>query len=98
MNTAADPRPYLLLGIAGAGEGEATRGRLGGEHRTEWAPARTGWKACAWIRPSWRLRDDYWGEPAQVKRVVYTYTPDDNARAQAMVAGTADGTSLPPRP
>lgn len=42
-------------------------------------------------------RDDYWGEPAQVRRLVYTYAPDDNARAQSMVSGAVDGTNLPPR-
>ncbi|MDO0973083.1 ABC transporter substrate-binding protein [Mycolicibacterium frederiksbergense] len=97
LNTAADPRPYLLLGILPSEKVEAAPA-------ADWAvntePVGTGPYRLESLRPDQAVmvaRDDYWGAPAQIKRVVYTYTPDDNARAQAMVAGSADGTSLPPR-
>lgn len=97
LNTAADPRPYLLLGIVASEKVEATPAA---DWAVNTAPVGTGAYRLESLRPDQAVmvaRDDYWGEPAQVKRVVYTYTPDDNARAQAMVAGSADGTSLPPR-
>lgn len=97
LDTAADPRPYLLLGIVASEQVEA-------EPAADWAvntrPVGTGPYRLESLRPDQAVmvaREDYWGRPAQVKRVVYTYTPDDNARAQAMVAGSADGTNLPPR-
>lgn len=97
LDTAADPRPYLLLGILPSEKVESTPA-------ADWAvntePVGTGPYRLESLRPDQAVmvaRDDYWGEPAQVKRVVYTYTPDDNARAQAMISGAADGTSLPPR-
>lgn len=97
LNTAADPRPFLLLGILASEKLEAAPAA---DWAVNTAPVGTGAYRLESLRPDQAVmvaRDDYWGEPAQVKRVVYTYTPDDNARAQAMVAGTADGTSLPPR-
>lgn len=97
LNTAADPRPYLLLGILPSEKVEA-------KPAADWAvnttPVGTGPYRLESLRPDQAVmvaREDYWGEPAQIKRIVYTYTPDDNARAQAMVAGSADGTNLPPR-
>ncbi|WP_228032192.1 ABC transporter substrate-binding protein [Mycolicibacterium sp. P9-22] len=97
LTTAADPRPYLLLGILPSEKVEDIPA-------ADWAvntdPVGTGPYRLESLRPDQAVmvaRDDYWGEPARVTRVVYTYTPDDNARAQAMVAGSADGTSLPPR-
>ena len=84
MNTAADPRPYLLLGHPAVGEGRGrSRRRTGRSTPSRSAPARTGWRACGRIRPSWSPATTTGATPAQVKRVVYTYTPDDNARAQA---------------
>lgn len=97
LNTAADPRPYLLLGILPSEKVEAGPAA---DWAVNTAPVGTGPYRLESLRPDQAVmvaREDYWGEPAQIKRVVYTYTPDDNARAQAMVAGTADGTSLPPR-
>lgn len=97
LNTAADPRPYLLLGILPTEKVESGPA-------ANWAvntePVGTGPYRLESLRPDQAVmvaRDDYWGPPAQVKRVVYRYTPDDNARAQAMVSGAADGTNLPPR-
>ena len=97
LDTAADPRPYLLLGILPSEKIEAAPA-------ADWAvntePVGTGPYRLESLRPDQAVmvaREDYWGAPAQVKRVVYTYTPDDNARAQAMVSGAADGTNLPPR-
>lgn len=97
LNTAADPRPYLLLGILPA---EKIEDAPAADWAVNTAPVGTGPYRLESLRPDQAVmvaRDDYWGEPAQIKRVVYTYTPDDNARAQAMLAGSADGTSLPPR-
>ncbi|MGB3356526.1 MAG: ABC transporter substrate-binding protein [Mycobacterium sp.] len=97
MNTAADPRPYLLLGILPSEKVEPAPA-------ADWAvntePVGTGPYRLESLRPDQAVlvaRADYWGEPAQVERIVYTYTPDDNARAQSMVSGAADGTTLPPR-
>ncbi|MFB1295959.1 ABC transporter substrate-binding protein [Mycobacterium sp. pW049] len=97
LNTAADPKPYLLLGILPSEKIEA-------KPAADWAvnttPVGTGPYRLDSLRPDQAIlvaRDDYWGTPAQVKRLVYTYAPDDNARAQSMVAGSADGTNLPPR-
>ncbi|MGW0162014.1 ABC transporter substrate-binding protein [Mycobacterium sp. NPDC003323] len=97
LNTAADPRPYLLLGILPSEKIEAAPA-------ADWAvntePVGTGPYRLESLRPDQAVmvaREDYWGEPAQLKRVVYTYTPDANARAQAMISGAVDGTSLPPR-
>ncbi|MCF6386376.1 ABC transporter substrate-binding protein [Mycobacterium sp. MBM] len=97
MNTAADPRPYLLLGIVASEQIEAAPAA---DWAVNTAPVGTGPYRLESLRPDQAAmvaREDYWGGPAQVKRVVYTYNPDDNARAQAMVAGSADGTNLPPR-
>jgi peptide/nickel transport system substrate-binding protein len=97
LNTAADPRPYLLLGILPSEKVEAIPAA---DWAVNTAPVGTGPYRLESLRPDQAVmvaRDDYWGEPAQVKQIVYTYTPEDNARAQAMVAGSADGTSLPPR-
>lgn len=97
LNTAADPRPYLLLGILPSEKIEA-------KPAADWAvntePVGTGPYRLESLRPDQAVmvaRDDYWGDVAQIKRVVYSYTPDDNARAQAMKSGSADGTNLPPR-
>jgi peptide/nickel transport system substrate-binding protein len=97
LNTPADPKPYLLIGILPSERIEA-------KPAADWAvntdPVGTGPYRLESLRPDQAVmvaRDDYWGERAQVGRVVLTYTPDDNARAQAMVAGSADGTNLPPR-
>lgn len=97
LDTAADPRPYLLLGILPSEKIEAAPA---GDWAVNTAPVGTGPYRLDTLRPDQVVlvaRDDYWGEPAQVERLVYTYTPDDNTRAQSMAAGTVDGTTLPPR-
>ncbi|MGE2733646.1 ABC transporter substrate-binding protein [Mycolicibacterium vaccae] len=97
LDTAADPRPYLLLGILPSEKVEAAPA---GDWAVNTAPVGTGPYRLDTLRPDQAVlvaRDDYWGDPAQVKRLVYTYTPDDNARAQAIVSGAVDGTTLPPR-
>ncbi|MDG4663454.1 ABC transporter substrate-binding protein [Mycobacterium sp. 236(2023)] len=97
LNTAADPKPYLLLGILPSEKIEA-------KPAADWAvntePVGTGPYRLESLRPDQAVlvaRDDYWGDVAQVKRLVYTYAPDDNARAQSIVSATVDGTNLPPR-
>lgn len=39
--------------------------------------------------------DDYWGEPAQIDRLIFRVIPDENARRQELQAGTIDGYDLP---
>lgn len=96
-NTAADPRPYLLLGLLPSEKVEA---RPAADWAVNTQPVGTGPYRLESLRPDQAVlvaRDDYWAEPAQVKRLVYTYAPDDNSRAQSMVSGAVDGTNLPPR-
>ncbi|MGV0836682.1 ABC transporter substrate-binding protein [Mycolicibacterium thermoresistibile] len=97
MHTDADPRPYLLLGIAPSE-------RVEPQPAANWAlntePVGTGPYRLESLRPDQAVlvaRDDYWGEPAEVRRIVYTHTPDDNVRAQRILAGEVDGVTLPPR-
>lgn len=97
LNTPADPRPYLLLGILPSEKVEA---KPAADWAVNTAPVGTGPYRLESLRPDQAVlvaRDDYWGEPVQVRRLVYTYVPDDNARAQSMVSGSVDGTNLPPR-
>ncbi|MDO3400544.1 ABC transporter substrate-binding protein [Mycolicibacterium neoaurum] len=97
LNTAADPRPYLLLGILPA---EKIEEKPAADWAVNTEPVGTGPYRLESLRPGQAVmvaRENYWGEPVQVTRVVYTHTPDDNARAQAMASGAADGTNLPPR-
>lgn len=97
LNTAADPKPYLLLGILPS---ENIEDKPAADWAVNTQPVGTGPYTLESLRPDQAVlvaRDDYWGEQAQVRRLVYTYTPDDNARAQSMVSGSADGTNLPPR-
>ncbi|MBS1695290.1 MAG: ABC transporter substrate-binding protein [Actinobacteria bacterium] len=97
VDTDADPTPYLLLGIIPSEKVESAPA-------ADWAlntePVGTGPYALDSLRPDQAVmvaRDDYWGEPVQVKRLVYTYTPDDNVRAQRILAGEVDGVNLPPK-
>jgi peptide/nickel transport system substrate-binding protein len=39
--------------------------------------------------------DQYWGEPAQLERLIFRVIPDENARRQELQAGTIDGYDLP---
>lgn len=97
LDAAADPRPYLLLGILPAEKIEAAPAA---DWAVNTAPVGTGPYRLDSLRPDQAVlvaRDDYWGDPAQVRRLVYLYTPDDNARAQSMVSGAVDGANLPPR-
>ncbi|TFV54809.1 ABC transporter substrate-binding protein [Mycobacterium sp. PS03-16] len=94
---ATDPKPFLLLGILPSEKVEPGPA-------ADWAvntePVGTGPYRLERLRPDQAVlvaRDDYWGEPPQVRRLVYTYTPDDNTRAQRIVAGEVDGANLPPR-
>lgn len=97
LDTAADPKPYLLLGILPSERVEATPAA---DWAVNTAPVGTGPYRLDSLRPDQAVlvaRDDYWGDAPQVRRLVYTYAPDDNARAQSMVSGAVDGTNLPPR-
>lgn len=97
LATAADPRPYLLLGILPS---ERVESAPAGDWAVNTEPVGTGPYRLDSLRPDQAVlvaREDYWGTPAQVDRLVYTYTPDDNSRAQSMASGAVDGTNLPPR-
>ena len=94
--TAADPTPFLLLGIVAS---EHVEPKPAAEWAVNTAPVGTGPYRLESLRPDQAVmvaRDDYWGTPAAVRRVVYTYTPDDNVRAQRIITGEVDGVNLPP--
>ncbi|MCV7175941.1 ABC transporter substrate-binding protein, partial [Mycolicibacterium sphagni] len=64
------------------------------------APVGTGPYVLDSLRPDQAVlvaRDDYWGQQAQVQRIVYTHSPDDNVRAQRISTGEVDGVNLPPK-
>ncbi|MEE4022237.1 ABC transporter substrate-binding protein [Gordonia sp. PKS22-38] len=97
MNTEADPSPYLLLGIAPSETIEAAPA-------AEWAlntqPVGTGPYQLDSLQPDQAVlvaRDGYWGAAPQVTRLVYTFAPDDNTRAQRIIADEIDGANLPPK-
>jgi peptide/nickel transport system substrate-binding protein len=97
VNTDADPTPFLLLGIAPS---EKVENRPAADWALNTEPVGTGPYRLDSLRPDQAVmvaRDDYWGEPPQVTRLVYTYNPDDNVRAQRIVAGEVDGVNLPPK-
>lgn len=97
LNTAADPKPHLLLGILPSEKVEAIPAA---DWAVNTAPVGTGPYRLESLRPDQAVlvaRDDYWGGAPELKRLVYTHVPDDNARAQSMVSGAVDGTNLPPR-
>lgn len=96
MNTDADPSPYLLLGIAPS---ERVESAPAAQWRLNTAPVGTGPYALESLGPDQAVlavRDDYWAGRPEISRVVYTYTPDDNTRAQRVVADEVDGANLPP--
>ncbi|MCV7282849.1 ABC transporter substrate-binding protein [Mycolicibacterium flavescens] len=96
-DSAADPRPYLLLSILPS---EKIENGPAADWAVNTQPAGTGPYRLESLRPDQAVmvaRDDYWAGAPQVKRIVYTHTPDDNTRAQRIVAGEVDGVSLPPR-
>ena len=39
--------------------------------------------------------EQYWGEPAQLERLIFRVIPDENARKQELLAGTIDGYDFP---
>jgi peptide/nickel transport system substrate-binding protein len=97
VDTDADPTPYLLVGIVPS---ERIEDRPAADWALNTEPVGTGPYRLERLRPDQAVlvaRDDYWGNQPQVRRLVYTHTPDDNTRAQRIVAGETDGTSLPPR-
>ena len=97
MATDADPSPYLLLGIVPS---EKVQPDPVANWTLNKAPVGTGPYVLKSLDPDQAVleaRDDYWGEKPQLTRVVYTYTPDDNTRAQRVVAGEVDGANLPPK-
>ncbi|CAM3081942.1 peptide/nickel transport system substrate-binding protein [Williamsia muralis] len=96
MANDADPSPHLLLGIAPSE-------RIEQAPVADWTlntePVGTGPYELTSLRPDqavFTARDDYWGPRPHVRSLVFTHTPDDNTRAQRIVAGEVDGASLPP--
>ncbi len=97
MHTDANPEPYLLAGIVPSEHVEAAPAA---DWALNTAPVGTGPYVLDSLRPDQAVlvaRDDYWGQQAQVQRIVYTHTPDDNARAQRISTGEVDGVNLPPK-
>lgn len=96
MNTDADPSPHLLLGIAPS---EKIEHAPVADWALNTAPVGTGPYALESLAPDQAVmtaRADYWGEAPEVTSLVFTYTPDDNTRAQQITTGEVDGVSLPP--
>ena len=97
MTTDTDPSPYLLLGIVPS---EKVEQRPAADWALNTAPVGTGPYRLESLSPDQAVmvgRDDYWGGAPQLPRVVYTYAPDDNTRAQRVIAGEVAGANLPPK-
>ncbi|MEP9392090.1 ABC transporter substrate-binding protein [Gordonia sp. VNQ95] len=97
MSTAADPSPYLLLGIVPS---EKVQDAPAAEWTLNTNPVGTGPYRLDTLSPDQAVlvaRDDYWGGTPQLRRIVYSYVPDDNTRAQRVTADEVDGANLPPR-
>ncbi|KJR08770.1 ABC transporter substrate-binding protein [Gordonia sp. PS3] len=93
----ADPSPYLLLGIVPS---EKVENRPAADWDIGRHPVGTGPYRLESLQPDQAVfvaREDYWGSAPALKKVVYTYTPDDNARAQRIVSGEVSGANLPPK-
>ncbi|ANW64288.1 ABC transporter substrate-binding protein [Mycobacterium sp. djl-10] len=97
VNTDTDPSPYLLTGIVPS---ERVQDAPAADWTLNTEPVGTGPYRLDSLRPDQAVlvaRDDYWGQRPQVTRLVYTYTPDDNTRAQRITTGEVDGANLPPK-
>jgi peptide/nickel transport system substrate-binding protein len=79
--------------VGGTEDSPSFEGTFGYEN-----PAGTGpFKFDSWDRGSQLTlvrNDDYWGEPAQLERLIFTVIPDGPARRQALEAGEIDGYDL----
>lgn len=87
----------LLLGIAPS---ERLTGGLASESALNTEPVGTGPYRLASLRPDQAVlvaNEHYWDGAPQVPRLTLVHVPDDNARAQRLLAGEVDGANLPPR-
>lgn len=87
----------LLIGIVPA-ESVATPGPAA-ESPLNTEPVGTGPYRLTGLTPDraiFEVNENYWGPTPQVRRLTLLHVPDDNTRAQRMVAGELDGTTLPP--
>lgn len=87
----------LLLGIAPS---ERLSGGPASESALNTAPVGTGPYKLVSLRPDqavFEANEDYWDGAPQIKHLTVVHVPDDNARAQRLVAGEVDGANLPPR-
>ncbi len=87
----------LLIGIVPA---ERLSGGLASESVLNTAPVGTGPYTLVSLRPDqavFEANADYWDGAPQVEHLTVVHVPDDNARAQRLVAGEVDGANLPPR-
>ncbi|MFT4085880.1 MAG: ABC transporter substrate-binding protein [Gordonia sp. (in: high G+C Gram-positive bacteria)] len=92
-----DPSPYLLLGIVPS---ESVEQKPAADWKLNKEPIGTGPYRLDSLSPDQAVfvaRTDYRGGEPALRRVVYVHVPDDNARAQRVVAGETDGASLPPK-
>lgn len=91
------PDPYLLLGIVPS---EKVQDKPAAEWDLNTHPVGTGPYRLDSLRPDQAVltaRDDYWNRTPTIRRVVYSYVPDDNTRSQMVATGQVDGANLPPR-
>ena len=87
----------LLLGIAPA---ERLSGGPAVESPLNTDPVGTGPYTLVSLRPDqavFEANEDYWDGAPQIEHLTVVHVPDDNARAQRLVAGEVDGANLPPR-
>lgn len=87
----------LLLGIVPS---ERLSGGRASESTLNTAPVGTGPYKLVSLRPDqavFEANEDYWDGAPQVKNLTVVHVPDDNARAQRLIAGEVDGANLPPR-
>ncbi|MFT3662515.1 MAG: ABC transporter substrate-binding protein [Gordonia sp. (in: high G+C Gram-positive bacteria)] len=97
LDTDADPSPYLLVGIVPSERIEAAPAA---NWKLNTAPVGTGPFRLESLEPDQAVlvaNEEYRGPAPALRRVVYTYAPDDNNRAQRVSSGEVDGANLPPK-